>query len=128
MFRKQNIIKATIAGMIFSLGYALANVPEDSHVFEWEFFRETIGPVLFEIGVLFFISSFFFLGEDEETQIERLTMQLQQAQQSAGMGLAQSYFYNFLVKQQLFKNNFSELNLNYCLASNINAFKSIKHQ
>jgi len=52
---------------------------------------------LFEIGALFFISKFFFLGEDDEMKIERLEKELEEARRSPGMGLALSYFYNFVL-------------------------------
>jgi len=57
----------------------------------------TFGFAIFEIGVLFFVSKFFFLQEDEELQIERLESQLEEALRSPGTGMALSYFYNFIL-------------------------------
>jgi len=58
---------------------------------------QIIGDSFFEIGALFFISKFFFLAEDTEWQIERLEKELDEARKSPGMGLALSYYYNFIV-------------------------------
>lgn len=54
-------------------------------------------PACLELGVVFLISKFFFMAEDAELQVERLEEMLAEARRSPGVGLAMSYFFNFLV-------------------------------
>jgi hypothetical protein len=96
MFRKENLIKTQVSGALFILGYSLQSI-EDWERLSMKELMAIIGPALFEIGALFFISKFFFLGEDDEKRIERLEKELKDARRSPGMGLALSYFYNFVL-------------------------------
>ncbi|CAF4253440.1 unnamed protein product, partial [Rotaria magnacalcarata] len=56
-----------------------------------------VGYALFATALLILTTKFFFLIEDEQVRIERLERELKKAKQSAGMGMALSYFYNFIV-------------------------------
>eukprot|EP01102_Stenamoeba_stenopodia_P002361 TRINITY_DN1217_c0_g1_i1.p2 TRINITY_DN1217_c0_g1~~TRINITY_DN1217_c0_g1_i1.p2 ORF type:complete len:430 (-),score=127.21 TRINITY_DN1217_c0_g1_i1:1660-2949(-) len=96
MFRRENTIKTVISGAIFSIGYSLQALEEADRLALWELMK-VIGPALFEIGALFFVTKFFFLGEDDEKRIERLERELEEARRSPGMGMALSYFYNFVL-------------------------------
>lgn len=90
MFRKRNIIKICASAVLLVTGIVLLKTQQDVSV-------TSIGYSLFEIGALFFISKFFFLVEDSELWIERLERQLEEAKRSPGVGMAMSYFYNFIV-------------------------------
>src|SRR5689334_20190257 len=90
------MLKTVISGIIFTTGYSLLSLKASGKL-TLESAVAIVGPALFEIGALFFISKFFFLGEDDEKRIERLEQELEDARRSPGMGLALSYFYNFLL-------------------------------
>lgn len=91
LFRKMNAIKMLSSAIIFGIGYWLLMSAGEEDT------ARLIGGAFFEVGALFFVSKFFFLGEDSELVIERLEKQLAEAQQSAGMGMALSYYYNFVL-------------------------------
>jgi len=55
------------------------------------------GTSIFEMGALFFIQKFFFVAEGDEVRIERLENELKEAKRAPGMGMALSYFYNFII-------------------------------
>jgi hypothetical protein len=97
MFRRQNLIKAASAGVLFSTGYTILNWEGELELFEWSGLQGIIGPALLELGFVFFIGKMFFLAEDAELQVERLENQLAAAKRSPGVGMACSYFYNFLL-------------------------------
>ena len=92
MFRRQNAIKAISAGIVFSTGYSLLRYDG----MEQSLF-ELLAPSFLEIGLVFFISKMFFLAEDAELMVERLQTELDEAKRSPGVGMAMSYFYNFLL-------------------------------
>jgi len=98
IFRRQNMVKAASAGICFSTGYLLLHYAGEVEE-PWDFssLLPLVGPALFEMGVVFFISKVFFMAEDAELQVERLEAELEAAKRSPGMGLAMSYFYNFLL-------------------------------
>lgn len=97
VFRRQNMIKAASAGICFSTGYVLLHVSGEVDLWDYSHLVPILGPALFEMGVVFFISKVFFMTEDAELQVERLEAELAEAKKSPGMGLALSYFYNFLL-------------------------------
>ncbi|CAF1596328.1 unnamed protein product [Rotaria sp. Silwood1] len=90
MFRKMNLLKMGTALIILVIGIVLIIIgKEQDHL--------VIGYALFATALLILITKFFFLVEDEQIRIQRLERELQRAKQSAGMGMALAYFYNFVV-------------------------------
>ena len=55
-----------------------------------------MGQSFFECGVWLIFSSFFFLKEESDLEIEKLEKSLEVAKQSVGAGLAFGYFNNYL--------------------------------
>eukprot|EP01114_Cavostelium_apophysatum_P019189 TRINITY_DN6114_c0_g1_i1.p1 TRINITY_DN6114_c0_g1~~TRINITY_DN6114_c0_g1_i1.p1 ORF type:complete len:288 (-),score=66.93 TRINITY_DN6114_c0_g1_i1:167-1030(-) len=92
MFRKKNAIKTFTSIALCVVGIVLLGLYTRS-----QDTVEAVGQGLFEIGALFFISKFFFMAEDSELMVERLEKELKEARASPGMGMAMSYFYNFVV-------------------------------
>ena len=90
MFRKMNVIRIIVSTILLVVGVTILRVQDQVSTL-------SIGYALFEIGALFFINKFFFLAEDNELWIERLERQLEEAKRSPGVGMAMSYFYNFIV-------------------------------
>lgn len=97
LFRRQNAIKAVSAGIVFSLGYGILHWEGELDMFDFSSLIGLFGPALLELGFVFFIGKVFFLAEDAELQVERLEKDLDEARRSPGLGLALSYFYNFLL-------------------------------
>jgi hypothetical protein len=105
-FYRQNIVKAIVSLVLLCVGiYVLYDASVG--------IEAVLGSAFFEFGALFFITKFFFLVEDNEILIERLQKQLAEARRSPGkeffftlffkslskkgMGMALSYYYNFIV-------------------------------
>jgi len=90
-FRKFNYIKCGTSLFLTVLGFILLILSDGNSDVALLF-----GFNALDIGVLFFISRLFFLGEDDERTIERLEKQLNEARKAVGAGIALAYFYNFL--------------------------------
>ncbi|CAF1517839.1 unnamed protein product [Rotaria sp. Silwood1] len=90
MFRKINLLKLGTALIVLIIGIALVAIAKEQN-------QLIVGYALFATALLMLITKFFFLVEDEQIRIQRLERELQKAKQSAGMGMALSYFYNFVV-------------------------------
>ena len=91
VFRRQNIIKACSAAIVFSVGFRLLQQQDEADLIA------ILAPACLELGVVFFITKFFFLAEDLELQVERLESELEKAKKSPGVGLALSYYFNFVL-------------------------------
>ncbi len=96
VFRRQNLLKALSAAVIFSAGYGIMNYEGEAEV-DWQHVLSIFAPAFLELGVVFLISKFFFMAEDAELQVERLEEELVAVRRSPGVGLAMSYYYNFLL-------------------------------
>ncbi|CAF2232019.1 unnamed protein product [Rotaria magnacalcarata] len=90
MFRKINLLKLIAALIVLIIGLSLILMGNKEN-------QLAVGYALFATALLILITKFFFLIEDEQIRIERLERELKKAKQSAGMGMALSYFYNFIV-------------------------------
>ena len=89
-FRRQHAAKAGSGLLVLLAGLRLLGAagPLDAGA--------VLAPALTELGVVFFISKLFFMSEDAELQVERLEQQLAAAKRSPGVGLALSYYFNFV--------------------------------
>ncbi|CAF2388666.1 unnamed protein product [Rotaria sp. Silwood2] len=90
MFRKMNLLKMATALIVLLIGIALVVIADEQNLL-------VVGYALFATALLILITKYFFLVEDEQIRIQRLERELRKAKQSAGMGMALSYFYNFIV-------------------------------
>ncbi|CAF1186524.1 unnamed protein product [Didymodactylos carnosus] len=90
MFRKMNILKTVISSIILIIGIILVTIANEQN-------RPIVGYALFATALLMIITKYFFFVEDEQIRIQRLERELRKAKQSAGMGMALSYFYKFIV-------------------------------
>jgi hypothetical protein len=106
LFRRENLVKSLFSGAVFSAGFALWQISEaggNKSVLESLLSVDAptlvavFGPAFLEIGVLFFVEKAFFLDDGDEVKIEKLEQQLVEARRGMGVGLAASYFYNFLL-------------------------------
>lgn len=96
MFRRQNLLKALSAAIVFSAGYSIMHY-EEGLGWDLSSLLAIFAPACLELGVVFVISKFFFMAEDAELLVEKLEDQLAEARRSPGVGLAMSYFFNFLL-------------------------------
>lgn len=95
--RKQDLIRAAVAGVWLIIGIGLLKLVADGGGQPYgALIMGVLGGGFVEIVVLVGISKFFFLVEDDGKKIARLEAQLEQLRHSAAIGLAQSYFYNFV--------------------------------
>ena len=56
----------------------------------------TIGTPLLEGSVMFFVMRLLFIKENNESQIEKLQLEVVELKRSAAAGLADGYYYNFI--------------------------------
>jgi len=89
-FRRLHAIRTITAGLLFSIGLVILLITQQISIV-------VFGTSIFEMGALFFIQKFFFVAEGEEYKIDRLEKELEEAKRSPGMGMALSYFYNFII-------------------------------
>ena len=93
--RRDDAVRVATAAVLIVVGYFVAALSPDIGSVQWV--SDRLGPALFAIGALFFISRLFFIAEDDEKRIKALEEELQRARQSPAFGLALSYFYNFVL-------------------------------